>query len=180
MHQHDFAYHEAGHAVFAYFLGIRFSKVTLSDSSEIGGCIHYDSDQPDLEQTGCAECKPRFVREKWAQTSISGPLSERKFSPSSDLETHGEKDFADARRKLAGGSLPSDEEEAYFNWIKTIVQNCLNNPIIGNSIIQVADKLAESKVLSYEGVSNICNCAKDNQNKSFSKKLKTMRTKHNE
>lgn len=105
MGQLDHAYHEAGHGVFAYFLGIMFVSIRLCDSDEIHdahGCMDPGDNQPDDQR----------ALEKWAQVAIAGPLAEKKLNPLSNWEQHGIPDRLDAIRKLCGIQVLPESEQA--------------------------------------------------------------------
>lgn len=171
----DSAYHEAGHAVFSYLLKVKFKQVSLTDSEEICGCIDFAEQQEKLDNIDCKKCRERLIPETWAKISLAGPLSEKKFNPKSNLELHNTKDFYDAKRKLGSVILDDNEVEAYCNWIKIQTKNRLALPEIESSVEEVAKRLFEKKLLSYDDVKKITENVQKIENEKKSERFKQLR-----
>ena len=177
MEQLDNAYHEAGHAVLAYFWKFKFIGVDLQKQEDRNGCLNFGNEEPELElecaceqkfQCACKEkCRyrKRGIHEMRAQVAISGSLAEKMFNPLSEWELHGKYDIKSAKEQLCGGTpvLKEDKKlKAYYHHMETIAESALE--YYWDFIEQVAKQLIDRNKLSYGEISSICEQVRKDMN----------------
>lgn len=94
------AYHEAGHAVVAHYLGIGIHRVTIVPDHDCAGAL----DHGDLF---CGPGSDRAKLERAIQFCLAGPLAQKRFDGRNYRQRHGRGDYDCASglaRYLAGSS----------------------------------------------------------------------------
>lgn len=113
------AYHEAGHAVMAFHLGVASTRKGISivrDDTSAGRFHHQKllrGNSPELDDSPAA----RIRMEKTILISLAGPVAQKFFNPRSVRHYHGENDHqqaVDIAVHLNGGG---EEATAYLKWL---------------------------------------------------------------
>jgi hypothetical protein len=116
------AYHEAGHAVVAWKLGIAFKKVTIVREGDAAGHVKYRAKAVPFRIRAALEFGTLTDRQQaWAQWwaerhavhCLAGMVAQRKFSPRSVRNYHDEGDRESA---LTGLERLVPEEDLLLYW----------------------------------------------------------------
>jgi hypothetical protein len=144
------AYHEAGHAVAAFHLGIGIGRKgvnVIPDSSEDrAGMAHIRkgfAGRPDYEVTD----RMRHGAEKHVVASFAGEAAQRRFRASSVRTWHAATDRKNAVDLLSYFVPEKRELEAYCQWPQSRAENLIKRPEVWAQIHAVADALVERKHL---------------------------------
>jgi len=140
------AYHEAGHAVAAYRLGVEVRSATiLPDHYSAGYVTHGDL------FCGHTLGSDRAVLERAIKISLAGPLAEARFSPADLLwGTRGDYDCALGLARYLAGSLGEHELLHFLERQTRALLDCY-----GGDVERVARALLEQDELSGATVKNI-------------------------
>jgi ATP-dependent Zn protease len=141
------AYHEAGHAVMAFQLGIRLQKITIVPDEESSGCCHHESL---LKFKGSA----RLKIEKLVMICLAGPLAQQKFKPRSIRSYHASSDYSVVARVAAqlNGSL---EASTYIKWLAIRARTKLDQPMTWKFVRAVAHELITKKEITGKSLPDI-------------------------
>jgi hypothetical protein len=149
------AYHEAGHAVVAFFLftGIRKKGASIVADEETAGRVHmrttFNGDPNRLKYE--SSLRFRDGLEKAAMRSLAGEIAQRRFRPSSVRRHHAASDRETVMDCLA--HLSECDEELMRAYLKLLTIRTRNMvAFYWPEITAVAEALTEKKVLSAEEV----------------------------
>jgi len=152
------AYHEAGHAVAAFQLGIRIGRRGVSIIPAKDGSLGLVDilkgfrGRPDIMTSD----RMRLGAEKQAIVSFVGEIAQRKFRPRSVRRDHGWSDRYKTT-DLMGYFVATDKElRAYLKWLHIRAELFVSSPYNWSLIEAVAAMLLERKRLSAEEVKDIC------------------------
>jgi hypothetical protein len=147
------AYHEAGHAVAAYFFGIPFRKkgatVIPNEDQGFSGCVHtskkFGGQRPDMDKTDAA----RLRCERHAMVSLAGMEAQRKFSRPSIRNYHGHHDYLNAVDLMSYFFFEEKVLDANLEFLRMRMVSLFDNhPYAWQCVTAVAEALLESKHLS--------------------------------
>ena len=167
------AYHEAGHAVAAFYMKRSFRYVTIEPEEDSLGHIMYkkfrDSFNPEIDP----DREIRKPLEKAIITAFAGPIAEQIFSgrknrigASSDF--HGALDCA---LYLCGSN---EETEAYVNWLWIRTKNMIRQPAKWCSVEGLAKELLDCRKIGYMKARRII---KESFERAVRERNKSMRLK---
>jgi len=145
------AFHEAGHVVMAYFLGIRLKKVSLVHNKDYVGIVIHEKVvrglAPELEMS-----LRNFSRmENLARIALAGDIAQKIHAPrSSDGAELDRKTVADIALRLNGSPEAAD---AWIEWLKFSVKDMLT--LRWPFVEAVARELARENVLNGEQIEAI-------------------------
>jgi hypothetical protein len=153
------AYHEAGHAVAAFHLGIGIGRkgvnVILDSKENRAGMAHLLKGfvgRPDIGDSS----RMRFGAEKHVVATFAGEAAQRKFQPSSVRRFHASGDRQSAINLLSYFVGDTSELEAYCQWLQIRAENLIKRPAVWAQVHAVADALVKRKHLKPEEVRTIC------------------------
>ena len=150
------AYHEAGHAVAAWRLGVGFRKQALSIVPDGDSLGHAKQSNPlfrvDLEFDKSDRARRRA--EKAAQISLAGGAAQRRFSARSYRHAHIKSDLHEAVHML-GYFAEGDELEAYLRLIEIRARHMFNRPFVWRCVQALAGALLARKKLSGREIKRI-------------------------
>jgi hypothetical protein len=153
------AYHEAGHAVAAFHLGIGIGRKGVSvipDRSENrDGSAHIlkgFAGRPDIEITD----RMRLGAEKHAIATFAGEAAQRRFRASSVRRWHGSGDRRRALDLLSYFAPEKRELKAYCRWLQIRAENLIASHLVWADCCAVADALVERRHLTPHDVRTIC------------------------
>lgn len=144
------AYHEAGHAVVAFFLGVGFRKKTLTiipDKTSAGSFQHHTAFpgiNPEWDNSGRA----RLQAEKSVMISLAGGAAQKRFSQQSYRSWQNRGDRENAIDVLTHFVGDSAELTAYYRLLEIRTKNMLNRPGVWPCIEDLAQGLLKKKTLS--------------------------------
>ncbi|MFQ5759553.1 MAG: hypothetical protein ACE5HM_01120 [Acidiferrobacterales bacterium] len=142
------AYHEAGHAVVAWYHNINLEVITLGAAEdEIGRTRHVDPLQG-VDTAWGPTVADRIRMEQLVSVCLAGPLAQRKFSLVGFRRAHAEDDWQQAVDLLSYFVVTHEELEAYFRLLEVQTRNLLDLDFIWKSITNLATVLLEYQTLS--------------------------------
>jgi hypothetical protein len=145
------AYHEAGHAVAAYFLHVPFRKAgaTIMPAGNAGcvyaGHIFQQGHRPDENSSDAV----RLRCESEAMVFLAGTEAQRKFHKLSIRNHHGESDFHSAVKLMSYFFFDPPVLEAYLKFVTAWAHSFFeHHPYAWRCVEAVAAALAEKRHLS--------------------------------
>jgi hypothetical protein len=120
---HPTAYHEAGHAVMAYFLGVRLNKVSIVPDKDYVGIVLHEKvvrgRSPEIDTS-----LRNFDRmEKLARIALAGNVAQKLHAPRShDGASSDRQTVADAAFMLNGSS---EAASAWIKWLEISVTDAI-------------------------------------------------------
>ena len=144
------AYHEAGHAVAAWQLGIalRRNGVTIvPDGVEgnLGSVSHVQFVNRNFQWRDSD--RDRIRVEKLAQLSLAGEIAQRRFSPRSVRRYHAKSDRMNAIDLLSPLTVDIKELEAWLKLLHIRTENMLSNPDAWNAVKRLAAALVQKRTI---------------------------------
>ena len=167
------AYHEAGHAVAAFYMKRSFRYVTIEPEEDSLGHIMYkkfrDSFNPEIDP----DREIRKPLEKAIITAFAGPIAEQIFSGRKNI-IGAKSDLRDALDYACYlcGSL--EETEAYVNWLWIRTKNMIKQPAKWCSVEGLAEELLDCRKIGYMKARKII---KDSLQRAVRERNKSMRLK---
>ena len=143
------AYHEAGHAVAAWRLGIALRRAGITivpDRAEgnLGSVSHVQFINRNFQWRDYD--RDRIRAEKLAQLSLAGEIAQRRFSPRSVRRYHGESD----RRSAIDLLSPFTDIKELEAWLKLLyirTENMFSNPDVWNAVKRLAAALMQKRTI---------------------------------
>jgi hypothetical protein len=149
------AYHEAGHAVVAWYHDINLEVISLDvPDDDIGRAQHVNPLQG-VDTAWGTTVADRIRMEQFVSVCLAGPLAQRKFSLVGFRRTHAEDDWQQAVELLSYFVVSHEELEAYFRLLEIQTRNLLELDFIWKSITNLASVLLECQTLSGAEVNGI-------------------------
>lgn len=144
------AYHEAGHLVAAYFLGIPLAKIAVTIDEDSAGRfmrrLMFKAGELDVGNSD----RTRVKAERYAQVSLSGIVAQRRNRPSSIRNWHPTGDYRTAQELIMLITRSQEEVQAYLNLILVRASMMFDDPYRWRCVESVAAGLIEKKTLSRE------------------------------
>ncbi len=140
------AYHEAGHAVAAYWHRIRLDGATIEPDADSQGKVRHGNPlaklRPDVGETGR---RGRERMEALVLTALAGPAAQRRFSSLGVRSWHGRQDFKSAV-DLVSYFVGSDAElDAYLRLMSVRANAFVALPDVWAAIRIVAARLVRQR-----------------------------------
>jgi hypothetical protein len=145
---HPTAYHEAGHAVMPYFLGVRLKKVSIVPGKDYVGIVLHEKVVRGLAPEIDTSLRNFDRMEKLARIAIAGSIAQKIHAPrshggaSSDHQT-----VVDIAFMLNGSS---EAANAWIEWLKIRVKDALKTRWV--FVDTVARELVKEKELNREQI----------------------------
>jgi hypothetical protein len=143
------AYHEAGHLVAAYFLGVPFAKIAVTIVPDEGSSGRFMDRL--MFSTGELEFgssdRTKLKAERLAQVCLSGMAAQRRYRPSSVPSWHPTGDYRQAHDLISSISGSPEETQAYLNLILVRASMMFDDPYRWRCVEAVAAGLIEKKTL---------------------------------
>ncbi len=141
------AYHEAGHAVAAWHVGVRAKSLSiipdLTDGS-LGRLTHHSyfaGVNPDVDDS--PRCQRRL--ENMALVDLVGPAAERRFNPRGYRHNYSNSDYHHAVDLLSCIAPEPDELGAYVGWIEIRARNFVRRDDMWAAIEALAAALLDRR-----------------------------------
>lgn len=156
------AYHEAGHAVVAYKLGIRLARKGVTIVSEEGsrGAVWHTGalgGRPDSQITDKMICNA----ERLVMVSLAGIESQQRYRKSSVRHYHAHSDYQSAVDLLFRFSGGGEEVSLWMKLLALRTRSIIESPIWWPVIVDFAELMLEKQNLSgKEAESAICSILK--------------------
>jgi hypothetical protein len=112
------AYHEAGHAVIAYELGIPLQSVTIVPSEDAHGVVRHQDPLRGVRLDIDGSDRARLRTERAIMICFAGPLAQQRHRANSWRGYHGQSDFdlaADLAIRICGSG---EEATAFLKWLQ--------------------------------------------------------------
>lgn len=142
------AYHEAGHAVVAWYHNIDLEVITLGAPEDEMGRTRHANPLQGVDTAWGTSVADRIRMEQLVGVCLAGPLAQRKFSLVGFRRTHAEDDWQQAVDLLSYFVVTHEELEAYFRLLEIQTRNLLGLDFIWNSITNLATVLLQCQTLS--------------------------------
>lgn len=143
------AYHEAGHAVIALYLGIGLGRhgVSIRPDEDTHGHVGLRRGFRGNPETQNSD-RVRLGLERRAMVSLAGHEAQRQFRSSSVRRHHASQDRANAADCLSFNVGSSEELTAYLHLLQIRVRQIVKLPHIWAQITAVAAALIEKRQLT--------------------------------
>lgn len=151
------AYHEAGCAAAAHYLGIPLANAgaTIIAKDDLDGYVTrlpgflHGLGQPDYEELTDAK---RLIAERYVIFTLAGMEAQRKYRPSSVRHYHSSHDYHHAVDVISYFAPEEAKLNAYLRLLGVRARNLVTNPQGWQGIEALASALMERKTLSAEEV----------------------------
>ncbi len=148
---HPTAYHEAGHAVTAYFLGVHLKKITIiPDEDHVGAVLHEKvvrGRSPEIDTS-----LRNFDRmEKLARIAAAGDIAQKIHAPRSHDGASSDRDTVANIAFFFNGS--SEAANAWIKWLRISVRDGLKAR--WTFVDTVAHELVRQKKFSREQITTL-------------------------
>jgi hypothetical protein len=167
------AYHEAGHAVAAFYMKSSFCYITIEPDEESLGHVMFkkyrDSFNPEIDSD-------RIIRkplEKAIIIAFAGAIAEQIFSGQKN-PTGTSRDFRSAVDDATYLCGNLEETEAYINWLWIRTKNMIRQPAKWCSVKRLAEELLDCRKIGYMKTRRII---KESLQSAFRERSKLMRPK---
>lgn len=140
------AYHEAGHAVANYDLGLAIKEISIIPDDDSLGRVKgstFNDFNPEID----TDSRTRYRAEKMIISNLSGYLAERMFAPKGSRIGAGQ-DFGMAIDLAMSQCGSTRETNAYVKWLEIRAEQILKMPLNKYSIEVLAHKLLEKERLN--------------------------------
>ncbi len=118
---HPTAYHEAGHAVVAHFLGVRLKKISIISGRDYVGIVHHEK----VLRGSMPEMASPHRMEILARITLAGHIAQRIHAPRSrDGAWHDRELVADLALRTNGSEAAAN---AWIKWLKISVSDMLKS-----------------------------------------------------
>ena len=145
------SFHEAGHVVVAYFLGIRLKKVSLIHNKDYVGKVIHEKVARGLAPEINMSLRNFNRMENLGRIALAGDIAQKKHAPrSSDGAELDRQTVADIAFQLNGSS---EAAGAWIEWLKLSVKDMLT--VRWPFVDAVARELARENVLNGEQIEAI-------------------------
>jgi hypothetical protein len=149
------AYHEAGHVVVAFQVGVGLKEeaVTIVPTAD---CHRSVCTISELKNLGAAELtdEMRLEAERHALVSLAGVVAQKKPRPSSVRNYHSSPDYHNAVN-LMSHFMEGEVLEAYLNYLVLRTMNLVALPHVWMMIESLAAVLLEKRALTREQVEQV-------------------------
>jgi hypothetical protein len=144
------AYHEAGHLVAAYFLGIPLGRIAVTIDEDSAGRfmrrLKFRAGELDVGNS----YRSKLKAERLAQVCLAGIVAQQRYSPSSVRSWHANRDYQTAHELVSAISGSQEEVQAYLNLILVRAQMMFEDSYRWRCVDAVAGGLLEKETLSRE------------------------------
>jgi hypothetical protein len=154
MKKHPTAFHEAGHTVVAYFLGVRLKKVSIIPGKDYVGVVIHEKVVRGLAPEVDTSLRNFDRMEKLARIALAGDIAQKIHAPrSGDGASSDRQTVADVAFRLNGSS---EAASAWITWLKISVTDMLKHRWA--FVDAVAHELVRQKELTREQVAACSRC----------------------
>lgn len=111
------AYHEAGHMVAAWRLGMKIRRATIIPAEDYAGKVHHESPLKGINLEIDGSDRAEMKADKAVLICLAGPVTQRCFRPTSWRRHHGRSDYdlaTDLALRLHGDG---EMATAYLGWM---------------------------------------------------------------
>lgn len=145
------AFHEAGHAVMAWHLGVRLSRVTIKSGVGTTGMTYLSGRLP-KDDYGTMTPEMQRQIENYILVAVAGAIAEE-IHTGTEHQIDNSVDIRNACL-VAGILTPEiDEMEAFINWLQIRARNTLK--FRWKVVAQVADELMRRKTLQAQTLQKV-------------------------
>jgi hypothetical protein len=142
------AYHEAGHAVAAFYMKRPFRYVTIEPDEDCLGHIMYKKFRDSFNPEIGSDREIRKPLEKAITTAFAGPIAEQIFSGRKNI-VGAKGDLRDALNYAFYLCGSPEETEAYVNWLWIRTKNMIRQPAKWCSVEGLAKELLDYRKIEY-------------------------------
>jgi len=148
------AYHEAGHAVFAWYKGIKIKKVTIIPDADSVGHVHHakviKGRSPKLDNSP----RQRQRMETLIMISLAGPLAQRIWNPQTCRTYQCRDDHQTAVDVAMTYCGSSKQATAFLRYLHVCVDEFLRSPRIWHRVQALALELLQRSTMTGGEVDN--------------------------
>ena len=142
------AYHEAGHAVAAFHLGIKGKSVSIEPIEDSAGHFQHANPLQGIQLDVDGSDRARLRVERLVKVCFAGPIAQRRFNPKGYRTSHASSDFETATGVLMRLTGSTKELEAYAELLHIQTEQMICNRLNWLRIEEVAKALIEQRKLS--------------------------------
>lgn len=157
---HAIAYHEAGHAVVAWFVGLEPYEISLIPAENYLGYVMND---PGCHMTDDMQHEPKPGDQERtmlaAMVSLAGPIAQLKYDPKSVLNIHGRSDRLSALRYAEWHCESEEECRAWERLCSIRVEQQLDT--LWPAVQKLANTLIEHGLLKKDAIEAAIQSAMD-------------------
>lgn len=142
------AYHEAGHAVVAWYHNVKIKRVTISPDKDFLGRAQHRNPIEGINTAWDLSTRARLRMEYLVHVCLAGPLAQRRFSLMGFRRSHADDDCRQAGDLLNDFVVSHEEFKAYFRLLEIQTQNLLDLDYLWQRVKALAAVLLERETLS--------------------------------
>jgi ATP-dependent Zn protease len=147
------AYHEAGHAVAAWYLGYRPATASILAGDDSAGQVRHENPFPGINFEFDGSDWTRLKIERAIMICLAGPIAQRRHRRTSWRRWHGAADYA-AASELALRAYGSGEiANAFLKWLDFRAKSLVENH--WSAIERVAISLLKHATLTHEEIASL-------------------------
>ncbi len=142
------AFHEAGHAVMAWTLGVRLKRVSVVPSKNAAGECHYGKlSQSKHFEVGDSD-RVRLRTEKLIMVALAGSTAQQLYSPRSYHHYQAKSDYDTVAQLALSITGPPKETNAYLKWLEIRTRETLRLPWHWDAVKAMAEALIKRGTVS--------------------------------
>jgi hypothetical protein len=141
------AYHEAGHVVASYALGIAVESATIERDGDTAGHTVHDYGPEINELREGDNQRWQVMAESIVMVSLAGIVAQQRFAPDFEIDEASQPDMMDAKR-VVGDLVGFDDEVLTDAWLRVLRLRTARLMLqCWPEVVSVAHKLMELKTL---------------------------------
>ncbi len=152
------AYHEAGHAVAAWYLGAGVKSASIVPDADSTGRVYYERhplEGIDIDLDDGPHVQARL--EDAIQIALAGPVAHRRFNPRSWRHHHGEVDHRVATDLALKNCGSAEIASAYLKYLGLLARGIVKTNWV--AVEALAEELLERRAMSGEDVEEVIRAA---------------------
>jgi hypothetical protein len=148
----DFAYHEAGHALIAYRLGLPVGEVSIQPTESTAGWVRYQQPLAEIIQSGDTSDERRIRMERCAMVCLAGREAQMRFNFEELQEDDYRVDLDLITQALNQFSHCEEEVLIYEKLLEVRTRQLLDQPMAWEMVTGLATALLKNETMSGEEV----------------------------
>jgi ATP-dependent Zn protease len=151
----DFAYHEAGHAMIAYRLGIPVREVSMQPTESTAGWVGYQQPLAEIIRSGDTSDERRIRMERYAMVCLAGREAQMRFNFEELQEDDYKVDLDLVTQALNQFSHCEEEVLIYEKLLEVRTRRLLDQPMAWEIVTGLAKALLKNETMSSDEVNAV-------------------------
>jgi ATP-dependent Zn protease len=152
------AYHEAGHAVMAWILGVKIRSATIAPEREAGiaGSVSHEKVLIGKFPEAIDSDRQRIRAEKLIMVSLAGPIAQVLYNPRSFRRYHAGFDWDRALDLSTMCTESISTTERHIEYLEARTKDHLRNPEKWKLVKKLADELLATRTVDGVRIAELC------------------------